>query len=63
MLILAGNANEKEQWGPPRVKEAEIRGDFAKSFTIERLQTIHFDAVDPNAPKRALAWSILLKRK
>jgi hypothetical protein len=55
VLILAGNANEKEQWGPPRVKEAEIHGDFARLFTIERLRTIHFDPVDPNAAKRALA--------
>ncbi len=62
-LILAGNANEKPHWGPPRVKEEELRGDFNKLFEFERLREIHFDAVDPNAAKRALAWSVLLKRK
>lgn len=62
-LILAGNANEKPHWGPPRVKEEELRGDLSKLFEFERLREIHFDAVDPSAAKKALAWSVLLKRK
>ncbi len=63
VLILAGNANENPHWGPPRVKEEELRGDLSKLFEFERLREIHFDAVDPNAAKKALAWSVLLKRK
>ena len=29
ILILAGNANEERNYGPPRVKEEEIRADFS----------------------------------
>lgn len=62
ILILAGNANEERHYGPPRVKEEELRGDFTPDFEFVRLDTIHFDANEPNA-KGALAWSVLLRRK
>lgn len=63
VLILAGNANEAQpRYGPPRVKEEEIRADFAKHFEIVELRETRFDSIDPNG-KGALAWSVLLRRK
>lgn len=62
VLILAGNANEKRHYGPPRVKEEEIRGDFAELFDFQWLRETHFDTFD-SQQKGALAWSILLRRK
>jgi len=62
ILILAGNANEERHYGPPRVKEEELRGDFSSAFDFVRLDTVHFDSVDPNQ-KGALAWLVLLRRK
>lgn len=63
VLILAGNANESgRSYGPPRVDETELVGDFADSFDFESLREIRFDTADPQA-KGALAWSVLLRRK
>ena len=62
LMILAGNANEKEQSGPPRVTEEQLRGDFGKDFDFEWLRETRFD--DKNGePKGALAWSAMLVRK
>ena len=62
VLIQAGNANEERQYGPPRVKEEELRADFSSGFEFQWLKTTHFDTGDPNA-QGALAWSVLLRRK
>jgi SAM-dependent methyltransferase len=62
LLILAGNANEKAQYGPPRVREDQLRNDFSKEFDFVQLRETHFDTGDP-AGKGALAWFALLKRK
>ena len=62
VLILAGNANEERHYGPPRVREEELRGDFSSAFDFVRLDTVHFDSVDPKK-QGALAWSVLLRRK
>lgn len=61
LLILAGNANEERHYGPPRVKEEELRGDFSTDFEFTRLDTVRFDSVNPNE-QGALAWSVLLRR-
>ena len=60
-LILAGNANEDRHYGPPRVKEEELRGDFSASFDFQWLREIRFESTDPNA-KGPLAWSALLRK-
>lgn len=65
ILILAGNANQDTYWrfeGPPRVKEQDIRRDFATGFRLLNLREFRFD---PAAGQKqgALAWSILLERK
>jgi len=63
-LILAGNANEERHYGPPRVKEEELRGDFTASFDFVWLKETTFDTSDPNRQgKGPMAWSILLRRK
>jgi SAM-dependent methyltransferase len=63
VLILAGNANEPHpHYGPPRVREADIRADFGPWFQFQWLRETRFDTTEPNG-KGALAWSILLRRK
>jgi hypothetical protein len=62
ILILAGNANEQRQYGPPRVKEEELRADFSPDFDFVQLETVRFDSVDTQQ-QGALAWFVLLRRK
>ena len=62
VMILAGNANEARHYGPPRVKEEELRGDFSAAFEFVKLDTINFDSGDPQK-KGALGWLVLLCRK
>jgi len=62
VLIEAGNANEARQYGPPRVKEEELRADFSPDFEFVELRESHFDTSDPNATG-ALSWFVLLRRK
>jgi hypothetical protein len=61
LLILAGNANEKSHYGPPRVTEEQLRGDFSRLFDFVDLRETHFDSGNPSRPG-ALAWFALLKR-
>ncbi len=58
-LLLAGNANEPRDPGPPTVSEAELRGEFAADFTVDRLREFRFDAVD----MQPLGWSCLMTRR
>lgn len=62
LLIVAGNANESRQSGPPRVKEEELRGDLQPGFNFVRLRETRFDSAAEPA-SGALAWSALLERK
>jgi SAM-dependent methyltransferase len=65
ILILAGNANPDNFWrfdGPPRVKEEEIRRDFAEGFHLRSLRPFRFDTADAKHAG-ALAWAVLLERK
>jgi SAM-dependent methyltransferase len=62
ILILAGCANEERRYGPPRVKEEELRGDFSEAFDFQWLKETHFDTKEPGG-QGALAWSVLLTRK
>ncbi len=64
VLILAGNANKDSFWrfeGPPRVKEQDIRDDFANGFRLLQLREFRFDPAR-GQKQGALAWSILLER-
>ena len=65
IVILAGNANKDTYWrfeGPPRVKEQDIRKDFATGFRLLHLREFRFDPAPPER-QGALAWSILLERE
>jgi SAM-dependent methyltransferase len=64
ILILAGNANNDTYWrfeGPPRVREQDIRSDFADVFRLLQLREFRFDPAR-GQKQGALAWSILLQR-
>lgn len=62
VFILAGNANEERHYGPPRVTEAELVGDFAKHFAFVSLETVRFDTRERDAAG-ALGWRVLLQRR
>jgi len=54
MLILAGNANETRHYGPPRVDETHLVGDFAKTWDFVHLQEHRGGA---------WFWSALMRRR
>lgn len=60
VLILAGNAREPHDPGPPVVSEADIRAELGKIMTIERLREFRF-APKAGSGDNFLAWSILLR--
>jgi SAM-dependent methyltransferase len=62
-LILAGNAREPHEPGPPVVSEEQIRSELGTLFEIVRLREFRFDqAAEPGVPQ-FLAWSCLLRRR
>jgi methyl halide transferase len=60
-LMLAGNAREPMQPGPPVVTEDEIRRELGSVFEIVRLREFRFDETAAG-PARPLGWSCLLRR-
>jgi len=58
MLILAGNANEPRHYGPPRVDETDLVGDFAKTWDF-----VHLRELRPSRKGGAWFWSALLRRR
>jgi cyclopropane fatty-acyl-phospholipid synthase-like methyltransferase len=60
-LSLAGNANEKTEYGPPRVHEHEIRAELEPLFEILQLREFRFGTAQEDF--RPLGWSILMRRK
>lgn len=62
-LLLAGNANEARHYGPPRVKETELCGDFAADFAFQWLREMRFEGRDPSRKGGPMAWSALLRRR
>jgi len=61
-LLLAGSAKETRRYGPPRIKEADLRADFSKWFDFQWLRDTRFDTRG-SAARGAMAWSVLLRRK
>lgn len=61
-LILAGNAREKHEPGPPVVSEEEIRNEIGRLFEIEHLREFRFDP-KPGISENFLAWSCFVKKK
>jgi len=62
MLILAGNANEPRHYGPPRVEETDLVGDFAATWDIVNLRELRPGA-DPGGASGAWFWSALMRRR
>jgi SAM-dependent methyltransferase len=60
-LVLAGNAREPHEPGPPVVSAEEVRAELGRVFEIVRLREFHFDPA-PGVPVRFLGWSCLLRR-
>jgi len=61
-LVLAGNAREPHQPGPPVVTEEEVRTELGSLFDILQLREFRFDQVEADGT-RYLAWSCLLRRR
>ena len=61
-LVLAGNAREPHDPGPPVVSEAEIRAELGSLFDIVHLREFRFDQVEA-VGVRFLGWSCLLRRR
>lgn len=61
-LILAGNAREPHDPGPPVVTEHEILAELGPSFHLLDLHAFRFDE-HPSFPLRFLGWSCLVERR
>lgn len=61
-LVLAGNAREPHDPGPPVVTEQEIRDELGVAFQILDLQEFRFDEA-PGVPARFLGWSCLVGKR
>ena len=60
-LVLAGNAREPHEPGPPVVTEEQIRQELGRLFDIVCLREFRFDQVEADG-SRFLGWSCLLRR-
>jgi SAM-dependent methyltransferase len=60
-LVLAGNAREPHEPGPPVVSEEEVRAELGSLFDVLRLREFRFDQVE-EVGVRFLGWSCLLRR-
>jgi SAM-dependent methyltransferase len=58
-LVLAGNAREPHDPGPPIVTEKEIRDELGSAFQILDLHEFRFDEA-PGVTERFLGWSCVV---
>ncbi len=58
VLILAGNANEQTEHGPPRVTEDDLRSELGGLFNVLQIREFRFE--DPGGVEGPLGWSTLL---
>jgi len=61
-LILAGNAREPHEPGPPVVTEEQLRRELGLAFTILDLREFRFDEA-PGVPAQFLGWSCLVEKR
>jgi SAM-dependent methyltransferase len=61
-LILAGNAREPHDPGPPVVTEEQMRDELGLAFRILDLHECRFDEA-PGVPIRFLGWSCLVEKR
>jgi hypothetical protein len=60
-LILAGNAREPHEPGPPVVTENQLRDELGVAFQILDLHEFRFDEA-PGVAERFLGWSCLVEK-
>ena len=61
-LILAGNASEPNDPGPPVVTEEQICDELGLAFQILDLHEFRFDEA-PGVPAHFLGWSCLVEKR
>lgn len=61
-LILAGNAREPHDPGPPVVTEEQIRDELGVAFQILDLHEFRFDEA-AGVPEQFLGWSCLVEKR
>jgi SAM-dependent methyltransferase len=61
-LILAGNAREPHDPGPPVVTEEQIREELGVAFRILDLHEFRFDET-AGVPEQFLGWSCLVEKR
>jgi SAM-dependent methyltransferase len=61
-LVLAGNARESHQPGPPVVREDQVRDELGSVFDMVQLREFRFDQIEGDG-RRFLGWSCLLRRR
>lgn len=61
-LILAGNAREPHEPGPPVVTEQQLRDELGVAFRILELSEFRFDEA-PGVPASFLGWSCLIEKR
>jgi SAM-dependent methyltransferase len=61
-LVLAGNAREKREPGPPVVTEEELRRELGAAFDVVWLREMRFDP-GPLGEEKILGWSCLLRKR
>jgi SAM-dependent methyltransferase len=61
-LVLAGNAKEPHDPGPPVVDEQQLRSELGSRFEIVALEEFRFDADIGDVEFKPLAWSCLLRK-
>jgi ubiquinone/menaquinone biosynthesis C-methylase UbiE len=59
-LVLAGNAHQPHEQGPPVVTAEEIGAELGQVFDIVRLREFYFDRAEEGVG--FLAWSCLVRR-
>jgi SAM-dependent methyltransferase len=60
LLILAGNADDPNPGGPPKVDSQQIQEELGRLGRIERLRAFHF--TDAGGVQGPLGWSCLVRR-
>jgi SAM-dependent methyltransferase len=61
-LVLAGNAREPQDPGPPVVTADELRSELGQVFNIEQLREFRFDSIGKGGVA-FLGWSCLVRKK
>ena len=63
MLLLAGNADEPMQPGPPVVTAAALIAEMEPLFRILWLRRVRFEPAEAGEPNRPLGWSLFMARR